>query len=96
MEYKDAILEIRKNICNEKQPQKHCTDRCMYGKEFCAFSLAISTMQRAIPLEPHMYIGIDGFERRGCPRCWSERGRNEILYAGQKYCSVCGQAIRFQ
>lgn len=43
--------------------------------------------------EPHPYIAFDGIERSGCPRCFEERGKNEILYAGQKYCSVCGQRL---
>ncbi len=41
----------------------------------------------------HKYIAYDGVERNGCPNCFEKYGKNEILYAGQKYCSVCGQAI---
>lgn len=32
-------------------------------------------------------------ERNGCPRCHRENEHNEIIYKGQKYCAVCGQAI---
>lgn len=41
----------------------------------------------------HRYIAFDGIERNGCPRCFEELGRNEILYAGQQHCSVCGQKV---
>lgn len=50
--------------------------------------------EKQIPKKPHKYIAFDGIERNGCPRCYEELGRNEILYAGQKYCSVCGQALK--
>ena len=50
-------------------------------------------LEKQIPKKPHKYIAFDGIERDGCPRCFEERGKNEILYAGQRYCSVCGQAI---
>lgn len=36
----------------------------------------------------------EGFERNYCPRCWKV-GKMEVLYAGQKYCSVCGQCIGY-
>ena len=41
------------------------------------------------PKKPKKYIDMAGIERDGCPSC----DHNEILYAGQKYCSVCGQQI---
>lgn len=43
--------------------------------------------------KPHPYIAFDGIERNGCLNCFENNGRNEILYAGQKYCSECGQRI---
>ena len=49
--------------------------------------------EKQIPKKPHKYIAYDGIKRNGCPRCFEERGANEILYAGQKYCSVCGQRL---
>lgn len=55
--------------------------------------LAIQALEKQIPKKPHKYIAFDGIERNGCPHCFEERGRNEILYAGQKHCSVCGQKI---
>ncbi len=41
------------------------------------------------PTVPKPYVDLYGDKRNGCPRC----PKPEILYAGQKYCSVCGQAI---
>lgn len=55
--------------------------------------VTVEVLKKQLPMEPHKYIAFDGIERNGCPRCFGERGRNEILYAGQKYCSVCGQKI---
>lgn len=46
-------------------------------------------IEKQIPKKPKKYIAFDGIERNGCPSC----PRNEILYAGQKYCSVCGQKL---
>ena len=51
--------------------------------------------EKQVAKKPHKYIAFDGIERNGCPRCYEELGRNEILYAGQKYCSVCGQALKW-
>lgn len=50
-------------------------------------------MERRAPKKAHKYIAFDGITRNGCPDCFEQNGRNEILYAGQKHCSVCGQAI---
>ena len=50
---------------------------------------ALEALEKQVPKKPKRYIAFDGIERNGCPSC----PRNEILYAGQKYCSVCGQAI---
>ena len=36
----------------------------------------------------------EGFERNYCPRCF-KGGEMQILYGGQKYCSVCGQHIGY-
>ena len=49
----------------------------------------IKALEMLTPKKPQRYIAFDGIERNGCPTC----DHNEILYAGQKYCSVCGQAI---
>jgi len=43
-----------------------------------------------IAIKPKRFTAFDGIERNGCPTCPKT---NEILYAGQKYCSVCGQKI---
>lgn len=46
--------------------------------------------------KPHPCIAFGVVERDGCPNCFGNGGRNVILYAGQKYCSVCGQAISWE
>lgn len=50
---------------------------------------------KACPTQPHLFIDMYGHERKGCPTCYVSRGVNEILYTGQRYCSVCGQRIRY-
>lgn len=54
---------------------------------------ALATVQKAlerqIPKKPKKYVDLYKSIKNGCPAC----PKNEILYAGQKYCSVCGQAI---
>lgn len=66
----------------------------MYGHKWQQESceIAIKALEKQIPKKPKRYIAFDGIERNGCPTC----PRNEILYAGQKYCSVCGQAINWE
>lgn len=55
--------------------------------------MSIQALEKQTPKKPHKYIAFDGIERNGCPNCFEQKGRNEILYAGQKYCSVCGCKI---
>lgn len=54
-----------------------------------AIDFAIQALEKQIPKKPRYYIDNWGHNRPGCPGC----ARNEILYAGQKYCSVCGTKI---
>lgn len=58
-----------------------------------ALHMAIQALRKEKPQKPHKYIDIYETEKNGCPNCYEQKERNEILYAGQKYCSVCGQAI---
>lgn len=58
-----------------------------------ALYVAMQNLRKEIPNKPHSFMDFDGFEKNGCPKCYEEKEHNEILYAGQKYCSVCGQAI---
>ena len=37
----EAIERIKTGICCEKGTARYCTDACMYGKEKCAYSVAI-------------------------------------------------------
>lgn len=41
----EAIKEIEHEVCNEKGKVKLCYDKCMYGKEKCAYSVAIRALQ---------------------------------------------------
>lgn len=50
---------------------------------------AIQALEKQIPIKPRYYIDNWEHNRPGCPEC----PENEILYAGQKYCSVCGTKI---
>lgn len=43
--------------------------------------------------KPYIFFDFYNSEKNGCPNYHENNERNEILYAGQKYCSVCGQAI---
>lgn len=58
-------------------------------REMKAVVMGIEALEKQIPKKPKRYIAFDGIERNGCPSCL----RNEILYPGQKYCSVCGQKL---
>ena len=49
----------------------------------------VKAVKNATPKKPRAYIDFNGIIRMSCPSC----DRYEILYAGQKYCSVCGQRI---
>lgn len=42
---------------------------------------------------PHVYVDSSGDMRNGCPNCYEKNGHNRILYAGQNFCSICGQKI---
>lgn len=52
-------------------------------------TLAIQALEKQIPIKPRYYTDMYDHERPGCPGC----PRNEILYAGQSFCSVCGTKI---
>ena len=54
-----------------------------------AMEVAIQALEKQLAKKPRYYIDNWGHNRPGCPGC----PRNEILYAGQKYCSVCGTKI---
>lgn len=83
IEWLKAISATQSNSLNKNS----LTDR----KE--ALHMAIYALRKAEPMKPHKYIDMYETEKNGCPKCYEDKGRNEILYAGQKYCSVCGQAI---
>ena len=41
----EAIERIKTGICCEKGTTRYCTDACMYGKEKCAYSVAIKALK---------------------------------------------------
>ena len=69
------------------------TNAVQCGEMTCEQDKALAIVQKVLekqmPKQPKKYIDLYGTTRNGCPVC----PKNEILYAGQKYCSVCGQAI---
>jgi len=60
----------------------------MTAEQDMALAIIQKALEKQIPKKPKKYVNLYGSTRNGCPAC----PRNEI-YAGQKYCSVCGQAI---
>lgn len=44
---------------------------------------------------PHKYIDRMDDVRNGCPNCYQKHKQKQILYAGQKFCSSCGQKIKY-
>lgn len=45
MNENEAIERIKTGICCEKGTARYCTDACMYGKEKCAYSVAIKALK---------------------------------------------------
>lgn len=41
----EAIKRIKTGICCEKGTARYCTNACMYGKEKCAYSVAIKALK---------------------------------------------------
>ena len=41
----EVIERIKTGICCEKGTARYCTDACMYGKEKCAYSVAIKALE---------------------------------------------------
>ena len=86
MTRKDAIKQIKKDICCERPIQHICKDSCLYGGEQCAYSLAIEALEKQIPKKVvyHDDSGNKTVSER-CPSCF------EIAHSD--YCEYCGQAI---
>lgn len=45
MNENEAIERIKTGVCCEKGTARCCTDACMYGKEKCAYSVAIKALE---------------------------------------------------
>lgn len=89
MDNRNAIKWL-KAISDEQGSSPHKNSRAEREQ---ALHIAIQALEKEEPREPYIYTGADGREQNGCPRCHRENEHNEIIYKGQKYCSVCGQAI---
>lgn len=95
MSAKDAIEQIRKNICQEKSAQRLCRDNCVHGPEYCAYSLAIEALEKQIPKKPDLWG--DGYsnghlvyDTGTCPKCGADY---EVDYEEADYCGSCGQRL---
>ena len=86
-------MEIKITSTALEQAIEIITNAVQREEMTCEQDRALATVQKAlekqIPKQPKEYMDLYSMTRNGCPTC----PRNEILYAGQKYCSVCGQAI---
>ena len=85
MTFQDAIKEVKSHIICADYKNDDYID-CVKRETMIA---CMNALGKQIPQMPKQYVAFDGIKRKGCPTC----DHNEILYAGQKYCSVCGQAI---
>lgn len=82
MKPEEAISAIKNNM-----PTKGTYTILTEGLE-----LAVQSLEKQIAKKPRYYVDMYGHNRPGCPGC----PRNEILYAGQKYCKVCGTKIDWE
>lgn len=66
-------------------------DPVYYGLELSTkeVRLVVEALEKQVSKKPRYYTDMYNHKRPGCPGC----PKNEILYAGQKYCSVCGTKI---
>lgn len=66
-------------------------DPITYGLELSTKEVAIvvEALEKQVAKKPRYYTDMYNHKRPGCPGC----PRNEILYAGQRYCNVCGTKI---
>ena len=65
----EAIKVIGNKACNDRCKEIHCDDSCMYGKNQCAFEMAITALTeiqqyRAIGLTPTMVKDLISSEKK--------------------------------
>lgn len=76
MTEQEAIKRIKEKHCTENQ---NCTDSCMHGVEHCAYSMAITALEKQIPKKPEI-----------CADVYNAQG--ELV--GKDYrCSECGMGV---
>jgi len=99
MTEKEAIEVIRDKACNDRCEEIHCNDACMYGKDKCAFDMAIQALEKQMPKKPYIQqVEIDYYEHdcMECPSCDSFLGYasecKEEHYQ-ENYCPNCGQRL---
>ena len=83
----EALKNIGHWISNETRQRKY--DKVTVIKLSDSLITLKDAVNQQVPKKPRYYIDNWGHNRPGCPGC----PRNEILYAGQKYCNVCGTKI---
>lgn len=86
----DAIKEIRRLCCNESQyypkGENLCKDRCMYGENLCAFSVAIKALEE---VQEYRKIGTVEEVREAVKKQKPIR-KSRMPILSRLYCPVCG------
>lgn len=98
-----AIKKIKEDCCNcsqfpAKENKQMCDDSCMYGENQCPYQMAISALEKQIPIKP-IYSDYsddgDGKEipfKAYCPICGNEFEFGKWNNDENHHC-ICGQAI---
>ena len=83
----DFIIDIMPNYVQGRRRGYTDEETSLIANE--VFEEMQKALEKQVAKKPRYYIDMYNHRRPGCPGC----PRNEILYAGQKYCSVCGTKI---
>lgn len=86
IEIEEAIKYLRHFhcLCNE-----HCNKKCIRGNSQCAYQMAISALEKQIPIKPTAYNSVP---HHRCPNCKSAV-RIYCTDPYDKFCHHCGQAL---
>lgn len=98
MTEQEEIKIIMQKTCGEKTVQHHCSDSCLYGKDKCAFGMAITALEKQIPKKPDLEGDgyADGhlvYDTWICPNCGV---KYEVDYEEYDWCPDCGQHIDWE
>lgn len=101
----EAIERIKTGICCEKGTARYCTDACMYGKEKCAYSVAIKALEE---IQQYRTIGTVEECRAAVEKQTAKRPRimgNAMICPScprcfksdnSAYCPSCGQKLKWE